>query len=121
MQRHSPNIFSLIPTDVEGNYYNALLGKKIGTKYLVKMFMKTTGYTFRKSLVEVTKQVLQCVATYMVAGEYVMAGPGVGYKGKRYVNKNGKVYRYKYGGIRRRKIFEEIQFLQIHDRSISQS
>ena len=33
----------------------------------------------------------------------VLVGPGVGYKGKRYVNKNGKVYRYKYGGIRRRR------------------
>ena len=33
----------------------------------------------------------------------VLVGPGVGYKGKRYVRKNGKVYRYKYGGIRRRR------------------
>ena len=33
----------------------------------------------------------------------MLVGPGVGYKGKRYVRKNGKVYRYKYGGIRRRR------------------
>jgi ribosomal protein S6E (S10) len=33
----------------------------------------------------------------------VLVTPGVGYKGKRYVNKNSKIYRYKYEGIRRRR------------------
>ena len=33
----------------------------------------------------------------------VLVSPGVGYKGKRYVDKNGKIYRYKYDGIRRRR------------------
>ena len=33
----------------------------------------------------------------------VLVSPGVGYKGKRYVNKNSKIYRYKYDGIRRRR------------------
>jgi len=33
----------------------------------------------------------------------VLITAGVGYKGKKYVNKNGKTYRYKYEGLRRRR------------------
>jgi ribosomal protein S6E (S10) len=33
----------------------------------------------------------------------VLITAGVGYKGKKYVKKNSKVYRYKYDGIRRRR------------------
>ncbi len=38
------------------------------------------------------------------AGIYsILVSSGIGYKGKRYVKKRGKVYRYKYDGIRRRR------------------
>ncbi len=33
----------------------------------------------------------------------VLITSGIGYKGKRYVKKRGKVYRYKYDGLRRRR------------------
>ena len=33
----------------------------------------------------------------------VLVTAGVGYKGKKYVKKNGKIYRYKYDGLRRRR------------------
>jgi len=33
----------------------------------------------------------------------VLITAGIGYKGKKYVNKNGKTYRYKYDGLRRRR------------------
>ena len=33
----------------------------------------------------------------------VLITAGIGYKGKRFVNKRGKIYRYKYDGLRRRR------------------
>ena len=33
----------------------------------------------------------------------VLITAGIGYKGKKYVNKNSKEYRYKYDGLRRRR------------------
>ena len=33
----------------------------------------------------------------------VLITAGTGYKGKRYVKKNSKIYRYKYDGLRRRR------------------
>ncbi|MGY8692131.1 MAG: S6e family ribosomal protein, partial [Candidatus Poseidoniales archaeon] len=33
----------------------------------------------------------------------ILITAGVGYKGKKYVKKNGKVYRYKHDGLRRRR------------------
>ena len=38
-----------------------------------------------------------------IAIKSVLITAGTGYKGKRYVKKRGKVYRYKYDGLRKRR------------------
>ena len=91
-------------TDVEGNEYNALLGKKIGDEVPgVNVHVDMTGYTLK--ITGGSDKTGTPMRSDLHGGgvNAVLVGPGVGYKGKRYVRKNGKVYRYKYGGIRRRR------------------
>ena len=91
-------------TDVEGNNYNALLGKKIGDEIPGEnVHEDMTGYTLKVTGGSDKTGTPMRSDLHGGGVNAVLVGPGVGYKGKRYVRKNGKVYRYKYGGIRRRR------------------
>ena len=93
--------------DTTGANYNHFLGKKIGDSvdggFLGDGDKVLSGYK------------LQITGGSDVTGrpmrpdldgsgvKSVLITAGVGYKGKKYVNKNSKEYRYKYDGLRRRR------------------
>ena len=93
--------------EITGSNYNHFLGKKIGDtvdgmfvgegdkslsgyKLAITGGADTTGRPMRSDLDG-------------SGVKSVLITAGVGYKGKKYVKKNGKVYRYKYDGLRRRR------------------
>ena len=92
---------------ITGSNYNHFLGKKIGDtvdgmfvgdgdkalsgyKLAITGGADTTGRPMRSDLDG-------------SGVKSVLITAGVGYKGKKYVKKNGKIYRYKYDGLRRRR------------------
>ena len=93
--------------EVTGSNYNHFLGKRIGDavdgmfvgegdKSLSGYKLQITGgsdLTGRPMRPELDGSGIKPV----------LITAGVGYKGKRYVKKRGKVYRYKYDGLRRRR------------------
>tara|TARA_Y100001934_G_C12327457_1_gene763320 strand:+ start:1200 stop:1691 length:492 start_codon:yes stop_codon:yes gene_type:complete len=95
------------PMDITGANYNHFLGKKIGDpvdgmfvgegdKALSGYKLEITGgsdLTGRPMRVDLDGSGVKSV----------LITAGVGYKGKKYVNKNSKEYRYKYDGLRRRR------------------
>ncbi len=91
-------------TEVSGNNYNALLGKKIGDDVSgINIHDDMNGYTLRITGGSDKTGTPMRPDLHGAGVNAVLVGPGTGYKGKRYVRKNGKVYRYKYDGIRRRR------------------
>jgi small subunit ribosomal protein S6e len=93
--------------EITGSNYNHFLGKKIGDtvdgmfvgdgdkalsgyKLAITGGADTTGRPMRSDLDG-------------SGVKSVLITAGVGYKGKKYVKKNGKIYRYKYDGLRRRR------------------
>ena len=93
--------------DIAGSNYNHFLGKKIGDsvdgtfvgegdKALSGYKLEITGgsdLTGRPMRPELDGSGVKSV----------LITAGIGYKGKKYVNKNSKEYRYKYDGLRRRR------------------
>mgnify|MGYP000668090027 FL=1 len=93
--------------DITGSSYNHFLGKKIGDsvegnfvgegdKSLSGYKLEITGgadSTGRPMRPDLDGSGVKSV----------LITSGVGYKGKKYVNKNSKTYRYKYDGLRRRR------------------
>ena len=94
------------PMDISGSNYNHFIGKKIGDSvdgsFVGEGDKNLTGYK------------LQITGGSDVTGrpmrpdldggaiKSVLVTAGTGYKGKKYVKKNGKVYIYKKDGLRRR-------------------
>ncbi len=95
------------PMDISGSNYNHFIGKKIGDsvdgsfvgegdKNLIGYKLKITGGS------DVTGRPMR---PDLDGGaiKSVLVTAGTGYKGKKYVKKNGKVYIYKKDGLRRRR------------------
>ena len=93
--------------DITGANYNHFLGKKIGDS-VDGMFVGDgdtilTGYKLEiTGGSDVTGRPMRSDLDGSGV-KSVLITAGVGYKGKKYVNKKGKTYRYKYDGLRRRR------------------
>tara|TARA_A100001037_G_scaffold73291_1_gene65603 strand:+ start:1742 stop:2239 length:498 start_codon:yes stop_codon:yes gene_type:complete len=93
--------------DITGSNYNHFLGKKIGDS-VDGMFVGEGDRTLGGYKLEITggsdltgrpmRPELEGSAI-----KSVLITAGTGYKGKRYVKKKGRVYRYKYDGLRKRR------------------
>tara|TARA_B110000881_G_C18498579_1_gene475586 strand:- start:189 stop:683 length:495 start_codon:yes stop_codon:yes gene_type:complete len=95
------------PIDITGSNYNHFLGKKIGDLvdggFLGEGDQTLTGYKLQiTGGSDNTGRPMRSDLTGS-AVKPILITAGVGYKGKKYVKKNGKVYRYKYDGLRRRR------------------
>ncbi|MBT3641098.1 30S ribosomal protein S6e [Euryarchaeota archaeon] len=93
--------------EITGSNYNHLLGKKIGDTvdggFLGEGDQNLTGYKLQiTGGSDVTGRPMR---SDLDGGSVksILITAGVGYKGKKYVKKNGKVYRYKHDGLRRRR------------------
>ena len=92
-----------------GSNYNHFLGKRIGDS-VDGMFVGEGDKTLSGYKLEITggsdltgrpmRPELEGSAI-----KSVLTTAGTGYKGKRYVKKKGRVYRYKYDGLRKRRRF----------------
>ena len=95
--------------EITGSNYNHFLGKKIGDS-VDGMFVGEGDKTLSGYKLEITggsdltgrpmRPELEGSAI-----KSVLTTAGTGYKGKRYVKKKGRVYRYKYDGLRKRRRF----------------
>ena len=93
--------------EISGTGYNHFLGKSIGDT-VDGMFVGEGDKTLTGYKLEITggsDTTGRAMRPDLDGGgvKPVLVSPGVGYKGKRYVDKNGRIYRYKYDGIRRRR------------------
>ena len=93
--------------DITGANYNHFLGKKIGDS-VDGMFVGDGDASLTGYKLEITggSDVTGRPMRPDLDGsgvKSVLITAGVGYKGKKYVNKNSKEYRYKYDGLRRRR------------------
>ncbi|MGB0471531.1 MAG: S6e family ribosomal protein [Candidatus Thalassarchaeaceae archaeon] len=93
--------------EISGTGYNHFLGKSIGDT-VDGMFVGEGDRTLTGYKLEITggsDTTGRAMRPDLDGGgvKPVLVSPGVGYKGKRYVDKNGRIYRYKYDGIRRRR------------------
>lgn len=93
--------------EISGTGYNHFLGKSIGDT-VDGMFVGEGDKTLTGYKLEITggsDTTGRAMRPDLDGGgvKPVLVSPGVGYKGKRYVDKNGRTYRYKYDGIRRRR------------------
>jgi small subunit ribosomal protein S6e len=93
--------------DITGANYNHFLGKKIGDS-VEGMFVGDGDTTLSGYKLEITggsdatgRPMRPDLNGSGVKSILITAG--VGYKGKKFVNKNSKEYRYKYDGLRRRR------------------
>ena len=93
--------------DITGSNYNHFLGKRIGDT-VDGMFVGEGDKSLSGYKLQITggSDLTGRPMRPELAGggiKSVLITAGIGYKGKRYVNKRGKIYRYKYDGIRRRR------------------
>ncbi len=93
--------------EITGSNYNHFLGKKIGDS-VDGMFVGEGDASLSGYKLEITggSDLTGRPMRPELAGsgiKPVLITSGIGYKGKRYVKKRGKVYRYKYDGLRRRR------------------
>ena len=93
--------------EISGTGYNHFLGKSIGDT-VDGMFVGEGDKTLTGYKLEITggsDTTGRAMRPDLDGGgvKPVLVSPGVGYKGKRCVDKNGGIYRYKYDGIRRRR------------------
>ncbi len=93
--------------DISGLNFNHFLGRKIGD-VVDGLFVGEGDDTLSGYKLEITggsdRTGRPMRPDVSGAGIFsVLVSPGIGYKGKRYVKKRGRVYRYKYDGIRRRR------------------
>ena len=93
--------------DITGSNYNHFLGKKIGDgvdgMFVGEGDQALTGY--KLEITGGSDLTGRAMRPDLDGGgvKSVLITAGVGYKGKKYVNKKGKTYRYKYDGLRRRR------------------
>ena len=87
--------------DITGSNYNHFLGKRIGDT--VEGDKSLSGY--KLEITGGSDLTGRPMRPELAGGgvKSVLITAGIGYKGKRYVKKRGKVYRYKYHGLRRRR------------------
>ena len=95
--------------DITGSNYNHFLGKRIGDS-VDGMFVGAGDKTLSGYKLEITggSDLSGRPMRPEVEGsaiKSVLTTAGTGYKAKRYVKKRGKVYRYKYDGLRKRRRF----------------
>ena len=93
--------------DITGANYNHFLGKKIGDS-VDGMFVGDGEIVLNGYRLEITggSDVTGRPMRPDLDGsgvKSVLITAGIGYKGKKFVNKNSKEYRYKYDGLRRRR------------------
>jgi len=93
--------------EISGSNYNHFLGKKIGDS-VDGMFVGEGDSALNGYKLEITggSDITGRPMRPDLDGsgvKSVLITAGVGYKGKKYVNKNSKEYRYKYDGLRRRR------------------
>lgn len=93
--------------EISGANYNHFLGKKIGDSvdgmFLGEGDSALTGYKLEiTGGSDVTGRPMRPDLDGSGV-KSVLITAGIGYKGKKYVNKNSKEYRYKYDGLRRRR------------------
>ena len=93
--------------DITGANYNHFLGKKIGDS-VDGMFVGDGEIVLNGYRLEITggSDVTGRPMRPALDGSGVKSvhiTDGIGYKGKKFVNKNSKEYRYKYDGLRRRR------------------
>jgi small subunit ribosomal protein S6e len=93
--------------EITGSNFNHFLGKKIGDS-VEGMFVgegdkSLTGYKLQ--ITGGSDKTGRPMRSELDGGNVksVLITAGTGYKGKRYVKKNSKIYRYKYDGLRRRR------------------
>ena len=95
------------PLDITGANYNHFLGKKIGDS-VDGMFVGDGDIVLNGYKLEITggSDITGRPMRPDLDGsgvKSVLITAGIGYKGKKFVNKNSKEYRYKYEGLRRRR------------------
>ena len=93
--------------EISGSNYNHFLGKKIGDSvdgmFLGEGDNSLTGYKLEiTGGSDITGRPMRPDLDGSGV-KSVLITAGIGYKGKKYVNKNSKEYRYKYDGLRRRR------------------
>ena len=93
--------------EIKGANYNHFLGKKIGD-IVEGMFVGEGDKSLAGYKLQITggsDKTGRPMRPDLDGGgvKSVLITAGVGYKGKKYVNKNSKEYRYKYDGLRRRR------------------
>ena len=93
--------------EISGSNYNHFLGKKIGDS-VDGMFLGDGDNSLTGYKLEITggSDITGRPMRPDLDGsgvKSVLITAGIGYKGKKYVNKNSREYRYKYDGLRRRR------------------
>ena len=93
--------------EITGSNFNHFLGKKIGDS-VEGMFVGDADKSLNGYKLQITggsDKTGRPMRSELEGGNVksVLITAGTGYKGKRYVKKNSKIYRYKYDGLRRRR------------------
>ena len=93
--------------EITGSNFNHFLGKKIGDSvegmFVVEGDNSLNGYKLQ--ITGGSDKTGRPMRSELEGGNVksILITAGTGYKGKRYVKKNSKIYRYKYDGLRRRR------------------
>ena len=93
--------------EITGSNFNHFLGKKIGDS-VEGMFVGEGESLLNGYKLQITggsDKTGRPMRSELEGGNVksILITAGTGYKGKRYVKKNSKIYRYKYDGLRRRR------------------
>ena len=93
--------------EITGSNFNHFLGKKIGDS-AEGMFVGEGESSLNGYKLQITggsDKTGRPMRSELEGGNVksILITAGTGYKGKRYVKKNSKIYRYKYDGLRRRR------------------
>ena len=93
--------------EITGSNFNHFLGKKIGDS-VEGMFVGEGESSLNGYKLQITggsDKTGRPMRSELEGGNVksILITAGTGYKGKRYVKKNSKIYRYKYDGLRRRR------------------
>ena len=93
--------------EITGSNFNHFLGKKIGDS-VEGMFIGEGESSLNGYKLQITggsDKTGRPMRSELEGGNVksILITAGTGYKGKRYVKKNSKIYRYKYDGLRRRR------------------
>jgi small subunit ribosomal protein S6e len=93
--------------EITGSNFNHFLGKKIGDS-VEGMFVGEGDSSLNGYKLQITggsDKTGRPMRSELEGGNVksILITASTGYKGKRYVKKNSKIYRYKYNGLRRRR------------------